>query len=695
VGFKSNCEDGRSKMVGRRVEKMSGEKYSDGVGQGSESDFVCSLGSQEGIEKIPSSDKFERGEQRFDGEENKIRTPSVCDTLHSKGRLDDNIRYKGGLSSCENSSRVLGSSSNRMEGEEVCKYSPTFWSGGKPLHIHESSESNGEIFKRKGFESFLLHRRFPSLESVKGGIIEGSFIGRGNTSKTGLVESRGQRLLESYNVCGISGSSDRYRIWKYQSDGRKTEKDDWYFKNFVEFFTFEKKSNLLFGRNDDKYSIGLFTSQVHGESDVRQYWYDKNWNERKLVEQKSTNIAINKRKSDLVYKPSIQMEWEIFFGPRTYNSNKFGNRFVKPDVRCGVGGSDPSRSLGKRENSKPHWGQRVGNNFDLFEKFRTLYSKQEITNQDRQYDSSIICLEGRRKEGKFEHVGERDLEDCSREEHYSTKTLLDPVKRKLFFGWVEQRVTGSGMESQSKGFRFDREKVWEDGDRSICFRQKQEVQKIQRCNKTVGERSGSNRLFHTELAWYNQLCNVSFSTDRKSAKTRGRVPRRNGNSGSKLEISTMVEKTNEFGSRADGITFTPRMLWGTNTENRASQESKLDVQCNEDPILIEFVHETKDSWAPSTREKYLQVWLKLEKWLLENKKQVFPVKLHDLCEYLLWLRSSAPSEVAKVMVVLGILEKFNDVEQKLSNNQMIKRFVEAVERKREKMRKVNLFLSKF
>ncbi len=103
--------------------------------------------------------------------------------------------------------------------------------------------------------------------------------------------------------------------------------------------------------------------------------------------------------------------------------------------------------------------------------------------------------------------------------------------------------------------------------------------------------------------------------------------------------------------------------------------------------MKEFVQKASGSWAPGTKKKYASSWEKYRSWCEGERIDPFRPSLPDVCRFLLRLSESAPSEVRMVVIVLKILNKFVKGAFDCVCEELVERFVNAVEKERVKMTK--------
>ena len=691
VGFKLHQKRRREEVVGRGDRKKSEKEFDGGMERRSKSSVSGTFGAKEGRKEVPSGGQPKGFEQGLGSEKSEIRSSSSYPPLPSTRRLDGDFRHKGRLSSFKNKEKLLGSSRHRVERKEICEHSTPFWSGNKSVYFHKGSESNGEIPERKRNKNFFLYRRLSVVKSIERRTSKGQKSGGRDFGNVGLDQSNRKGVLGTIARGRVSGSGIRHKGSKSKSrrgeDGLNVKicKDGGnlegcYKKNFV--------SN---GRKTSQHSDGLHSSEVCSKSIVRQSGNARKKNAILVVEEKSNSYRISEGKSGMVLKGGTQMERKKLYKPGVNISSQFGYRFFPKNVWSSSRGSDTSRRMELRETKEPYQHKRTRDYFVGNGGIWRQSTRKETPNKNRQSNSFIIRLESRRKERKLKLISKKDMEVCLRKEHYSPKTLLDKFKRPLFRRWFKQRAESSGVGTKSRGIQADRREIRKNGSRSLCIRQEQKVRSFQCSNKRTGERSRSNRLFHTRLARCSKLRTLSFSVDRKSTQTYRGMQSNSNNSRTELEGTTLVDKVGAIDKRKTGINISARMLWGEQREHRTVKKPKLDFQCKKNSLLNEAWQVIGDSWAKGTKERYLRSWKKFEKWLKIRNKALFPIQLVDFLEYLLILRETAPSEVRITVEVLKWIEKLNGLKDLVSESELVRRFVEGVERERKKRKKVEPF----
>lgn len=696
LGQEWNPQGGGSFVVGKGDEKTIRCKVDVGMDGRVEGSIVCPVGTKSGYQKIPCSNQFARSEQRSECVEDQVRSSPSSTPICPRRRLDAHFRYKGGLSSYQDSSRRLESPWNRMEGQEVRTYSPPFRFGVRSLDLHKSGEGNGKIPQRERSEDLLLHRRFHSIESIKGESVEGQDLDRGGVGDVRVAESGGQRLLGTNKEGGIFGFGDKHRKGDSGSGSREDEENIPKSKLGVGIDEGQevgkKESTGNAGRLFTKHLPCFSSSKVRCQSYLRQYRYGENRYASKMVEAGRSGVFPSRGKLEMVPQECKRVEREEFSCERINSSNSSGYGLFSTRLRSFNRWSNDEREVEREDDLKTHRSKGVkggtsGSNGD-----GRGSERKESSNPYGQHDSPVLLTKSGREEGGVELDCKRNLEVDFELEDSSPKTLLDKFEGQRVYRWSQPRFGLHKLESFKKSLLSDFKGVWSNSSSGSFRKQrKHQMQEVQFGNEgTRWWSSGSHRLFLSSLGRSCKLRPMSFSVNRESIEACGGVQGHNNYGSSKVEISTLVHSANGPVKGNFGLTFTADLLWGKREKGGTNEERELDVYGSENLFLNRVCDIVGGAWATSTKEKYLRSWNKLERWLSFRSLQVYPVSVIDLCKYLVWLKESAPSEVRIIVEVIKWLDKFNNISG-VVNNEFVVKLVDAIDRQRKKKKKVEAF----
>lgn len=685
VGEEHNSEEGRSGFLGRIHEEESGNRSDNRMEREVERSVVNTFGTKEGRE-IQTSSKLERSQHGYQQEECQVRTFEVHNPIHKTRRLDDYIRPERWLSPSIDPSGFMGSFGDTMEEQELCFQSAPVWSGNRSVYFHKSSQGDGKVLENERDKGVLLHRRLHNIQSIEGKTVRGKEISSGYFGKVRMEESGRERNLGTKSDCGTFGVSDKHKVGKIRNFGREVKEvvpDDHCSK---ELRLGKEEDSIGYCGFDNQCAASFFTSKVYSKSNLPERWHCDGSSERVVGGEGSIDRS-NSGKYELVPLFRKSKEWEKFFDRGTSEDIVSGYGLFFSRLWSFFRESNNEGFVEQFYDWSSHWRERVKSGFNGIGEIQGRFRREEIADKNGQQDSSIISIESWWENTLFERNCKEDLEDYFGKKYSIGETLLDKVRRQPIYRWPKQRFGCDRMESILGGIQVDRGKIWENGCGQVRFGLESQMQEIQQCNRGDGMECGGSGRFFTRLEQGHKLRFGTFSTDWEHFEARPRMQSKNYNGNPSMDVSTLVVGVNGDCEGNFDFTFSPNLLWEKQSRGRTFEELEVDVSSGEDRILKEFVVYASGSWAESTKERYLRSWKKYEKWCMEEGAVAFPVQIGTFCKYLWWLIKTAPSEVRLVIEVVKWLEKLNNVKSSVADSLLVKRFADAVERNRKKMKK--------